>query len=239
MVEQTETKVGLISCSGEEIPEGTLSRVAVRLVLEKLRPGRTVTLCLPLFLSGNAGEREFARKHPTIAVDGCGKLCALSGTEKYSGKCDGVVVVSELLAQWGEKEPVSRRQLDERGWKLAWRLAETIAERVDELLARANAVPQADAPPAEDAASCACACRGGALESGILEIGGRVQEVACLPAILDMASSKQGQSLEDGVAEVVRQVHVYNGPLDHVDAVVLQDALKGALAAHVAREVTH
>ena len=54
-------KVGLISCSGEELPEGTVTRRAVRKVLETLRPDDTVTLCLPLFLAGGEGERAFAR----------------------------------------------------------------------------------------------------------------------------------------------------------------------------------
>ena len=76
------SKVGIISCSGEEIPEGTVARQAVRRVLEALRPQQTVTLCLPLFLAGEEGERRFAREHPTITVDGCSKLCAKRGTEK-------------------------------------------------------------------------------------------------------------------------------------------------------------
>ena len=37
-------KVGIISCSGEDLCEGTISRLAVRKVLEELRPGRAVTL---------------------------------------------------------------------------------------------------------------------------------------------------------------------------------------------------
>ena len=53
--------------------------------LEGLRPQQTVTLCLPLFLAGEGGERRFASEHPTITVDGCDKLCAKRGTEKYSG----------------------------------------------------------------------------------------------------------------------------------------------------------
>ena len=32
------TKVGILSCSGEAIPEGTISRLATRRVLELLRP---------------------------------------------------------------------------------------------------------------------------------------------------------------------------------------------------------
>ena len=43
-------KVGLISCSGEELQEGTISRLAVRKVIDTLRPGKVVTICLPLFL---------------------------------------------------------------------------------------------------------------------------------------------------------------------------------------------
>ena len=69
-------KIGLISCSGEEMPEGTVTRRAVRKVLETLRPNDTVTLCLPLFLAGGEGERAFARHYPTIAVDGCSKSAA-------------------------------------------------------------------------------------------------------------------------------------------------------------------
>ena len=70
------TKVGIISCSGEAIPEGTISRLATRRVLELLRPNATVTLCLPLFLAGNEAERSFAKTHPTITIDGCEKQCA-------------------------------------------------------------------------------------------------------------------------------------------------------------------
>src|SRR5512136_2358750 len=90
-------KVGLVSCSGEELPEGTIARIATRLVLEKLRPDDTVTICLPLFLAGGAGERAFARMHPTITIDGCDLQCAARGTEKYSNRPAASVVVNELV----------------------------------------------------------------------------------------------------------------------------------------------
>lgn len=93
-------KVGIISCSGEEIPEGTISRIATRLVLEKLRPGETVTICLPLFLAGSEDERAFARVFPTITVDGCEKRCAEIGTKKYSGKPTATVVVTDILKKY-------------------------------------------------------------------------------------------------------------------------------------------
>ena len=90
-------KVGIISCSGEEIPEGTISRNAVRRVLESLRPHHAVTLCLPLFLAGNEGERNFARTHPVITIDGCDKQCARWGTEKHGGPVARALVVTDIL----------------------------------------------------------------------------------------------------------------------------------------------
>ena len=86
MPELPKKKVGIVSCSGEELPEGTVTRLAALRVLEQLRPGDTVTICLPLFLAGGEGDRAFARFYPTIAIDGCEKRCAARGTEMYSGK---------------------------------------------------------------------------------------------------------------------------------------------------------
>jgi hypothetical protein len=41
MPDLPRNKVGLISCSGEELAEGTVTRRAVRKVLETLRPDDT------------------------------------------------------------------------------------------------------------------------------------------------------------------------------------------------------
>jgi len=92
-----ELKVGVISCSGEECLGGTISRLATRKVLEELSFVSTVTLCLPLYLAGGKEERDFAKVFPTIAVDGCDKLCAKRSTEKYSGKINGSVDVSKII----------------------------------------------------------------------------------------------------------------------------------------------
>jgi len=60
MPELPRKKIGLVSCSGEETAEGTITRLATRNVLETLRPGDTVTICLPLFL---AGGKEIVPSH--------------------------------------------------------------------------------------------------------------------------------------------------------------------------------
>ena len=122
-------KVGVVSCSGECCSLGTLSRVAVRLAIEE-KYDQTVTICLPLFLAGEAGEHGFAKEHPTISVDGCGKLCAQKAITKYSRKPEESVNVEEMLNEWGENAPENRRVLDEHGVILAERLAKHLSERV-------------------------------------------------------------------------------------------------------------
>lgn len=129
-------KVGIVSCSGEDLPEGTISRIATRIVLEKLRPGDTVTICLPLFLAGSEDERAFARVFPTIAVDGCDKKCAEVGTKKYSGKPVATLVVSEIMKKYPELKAKSRDKLCAEEKKLAFKVAEEIAVKVDEVLGR-------------------------------------------------------------------------------------------------------
>jgi len=63
-------KVGVVSCSGECCSLGTLSRIATRRVLEDLKAGETVTICLPLFLAGDSGERMFAKQVTFLDDDG-------------------------------------------------------------------------------------------------------------------------------------------------------------------------
>ena len=127
-------KVGLISCSGEELPEGTVTRRAVRKVLETLRPDDTVTLCLPLFLAGGEGERSFARFYPTIAVDGCDKRCAARATEKYSAKPAASIVVTDVAEEKGCEAIGTARRLNAEGLRLTDEVAGKIVEETDRLL---------------------------------------------------------------------------------------------------------
>jgi len=129
-------KVGLIACSGEEWPEGTVTRRAVRRVLETLRPDDTVTLCLPLFLAGGEGERAFARHYPTIAIDGCDKRCAARATEKYSAKPAGSIVVTDVAEETGCGAIGTARRLNEAGLRLSNVVAEKIVAETDRLLKR-------------------------------------------------------------------------------------------------------
>ncbi len=134
MLDVIQPKVGIVSCSGEELPEGTVARLATLKVLHELRPGRTVTICLPLFLAGGEGDREFARNHPTITVDGCDLRCAANGTATYSGKPTASVVVSEVVAAAGLPPPGCRRRPSEADRRVVTLVAKRIAQLVDEVL---------------------------------------------------------------------------------------------------------
>lgn len=130
-----DLQIGVISCSGEEILGGTIARMATRKVMENLRVGKVVSLCLPLYIAGGEEERNFAKEFPVIAVDGCDKACAKRATLKYSGEVKDIIVISDLL---GENvvlsNTVSARDLTEEHYKMADIVAEEICKKVDAII---------------------------------------------------------------------------------------------------------
>lgn len=166
---QAVPKVGIISCSGEELAEGTISRLAARRVLEGLRPQQTVTLCLPLFLAGEPGERQFAKEHPTITVDGCSELCAKRGTEQHSGRVSRSLVVSDILGDRVKACHRSARDANEADEQAVWIVAERIAAEVDTLIASRDSLPDCEIAPSANSARCAC---GAPAPGGTVEIRG-------------------------------------------------------------------
>ncbi len=197
------TKVGIISCSGEAIPEGTISRLATRRVLELLRPDVTVTLCLPLFLSGNDGERNFARTHPTITIDGCSKQCARWGTEKHSGPVSGALVVSDILGTETSSCHRSSRDASPVDKEAIWAVAERIATEVDTVLA--ELAPRDAAVVEISTAQCACSRP---LLGGQLTIKGKTVSIPGLPLIFEQCAER-GIPSDDGAAllDVVKIYH--------------------------------
>lgn len=226
------TKVGIISCSGEEIPGGALSRLATRRVLELLRPQSTVTLCLPLFLAGEEQERRFARQHPTITVDGCDKLCAKRGTEQYSGQVAASLVVSDILGDRVARCHRSLRDYDKADEEAVWILAERIAAEVDALAATAPAEQPTDAPKAT---SCGCSC-GSPPPEGNLKLNGETVNVNGLPLIFDhlfKQGLKPGEGCADRVLETVRIYHEIQEDKEQL----YRDALAIAYQEHYDRQM--
>lgn len=209
MPDMPQKKVGLISCSGEDLPCGTVAREATLLVLERLRPHHTVTLCLPLFLAGEERERAFARFFPTIAVDGCDKRCAARATEKYSAPPAASVVVDEIQAERGLPPATRVRGADPARAALAEATAEILAREVDRLLGRAPDAPIPEADQGRPAAG-GCAC-GSGVPTLRLEVQGERFALLALPAIFDRLAGQgvapDGETTADTLLE---QARIYN-----------------------------
>lgn len=131
-IENKSKKVGIVSCSGEDLPEGSISRLATLEVLLKRKSLETTTICLPLFIAGGEGDRLFAKNYPTITVDGCDKLCAKRATEKYSGKVSHSINVKDYIKD--SPKPVNRRNLNKHEKEIANKVADEISKKVEEIL---------------------------------------------------------------------------------------------------------
>ena len=130
----SDSKIGVLSCSGEECLGGTIARLATRKMLEKLRKDKTVTLCLPLYLAGGEEERSFAKDYPVITVDGCRKCCAKRATEKYSGKVSDTVIVSDVLGEDAAlSKIVSSKDLKKEHYQMVDKVADEICQKFDKI----------------------------------------------------------------------------------------------------------
>ena len=213
MSEILESKVGVVACSGEELAEGTVARLAALKVLNELRPRDTVTICLPLFLAGGAGDRAFAKLHPTITVDGCDLRCAARATEKYSSKPAASVVVNELVAQAGLAKPEGRRRLNAAGQQAVALTAERMSRLVDQALGKeAGTSPDGEAElhePEGEHREATCAC-GSGVPVTQLTINGQMVEVVALPLIFrSFREAGRGQE-EQSKRELFETVKIYN-----------------------------
>lgn len=206
-----ERKVGIVACSGEEIAEGTVSRLAALKVLHEYRRGETVTICLPLFLAGGDGDRAFAKVNPTITIDGCDLKCAFHGTSKYSNKPAGSIVVSELAAEHGITGIQGCRCLNEAGKKAVDITAEKLAQLVDKVLGREGRPLELvgdEEPASEPEAVGGCSC-GSGIPVKHLTIGGNTVEVIALPLIFDKLREDKVPPA-DVSAKLLETVKVYN-----------------------------
>ena len=212
MPDLPKKKVGIVACSGEEMAEGTVTRLAALRVLEQLRPNETVTICLPLFLAGGEGDRAFGRFYPTIAIDGCDKRCAARGTEMYSGKPAASIVVTDLIQadQLG-----TARRLSDAGMQAVSAIAEQVAQQVDELLGvqwdRKQGRPSKEAQPAEglEAKIATCSC-GSGIPIQQVQVDGQEVTFIALPLIFEQFHDAGKLPGDCTTAELMETVKVYN-----------------------------
>lgn len=211
MPDLPQKKVGIVACSGEELPEGTVTRLAALKVLEQLRPADTVTICLPLFLAGGEGDRAFARFYPTIAIDGCEKRCAARATEMYSGKPAASVVVSDLVAEHDLSQPEGQRRLNDSGMQAVEITAERVAGRVGELLGKKwsrRAGEFIESEP-QEAVQATCSC-GSGIPIQKVAVNGQEVTLVALPLIFQQFH-EAGKTPGDAVVrELLETVKIYN-----------------------------
>jgi len=207
-------KVGIVSCSGEEIPEGTVTRLVALKVLEELRPADTVTICLPLFLAGGEADRAFAKFYPTIAIDGCDRRCAARGTEMYSGKPAASIVVSELVAKKGLEKPQGKRRLNDAGLHAVDVLAVQAAGLVDGLLQThwnrtTGAQEGTGLPVVQTPIQATCSCGSGIPVQDIV-VNGQTVTLIALPLIFRQLFDAGKPASAETAQELLETVKVYN-----------------------------
>ncbi len=236
MSELLERKVGIVSCSGEELAEGTVARLAALKVLNELRPKDTVTICLPLFLAGGAGDRAFAKLHPTITVDGCDLRCAARATEKYSSKPAASLVVNEVVSEAGLEKPEGRRRLNAAGQEAVRLTAEKLAALVDQALG--NGKSASGSSQAAEAASegeqreATCSCGSGVAVTK-LNIVGQSVELIALPLVFRhfrqerLAAGGPSPKLDEQTANnIFEAVKIYNSVPAELEAAYREAVLR-------------
>jgi uncharacterized metal-binding protein len=219
MVELPKIKVGIIACSGEELAEGTVTRLAALKVLEHLRPADTVTICLPLFLAGGEGDRAFARFYPTIAVDGCELRCAARATEMYSGKPAASLVVRDLVNEKSLGQPEGKRRLNPAGRQAVEATADGIVFIVDRLLEQrwdrrrgemikpemVEVLPAAGSEPG--GTTCAC---GSGIPVQRISVEGQEITLVALPIIFQQFREARKEPGDATLREMMDTVKIYN-----------------------------
>jgi hypothetical protein len=237
MVDLPKKKVGIIACSGEELPEGTITRLAALRVLEQLRPADTVTICLPLFLAGGEGDRAFAKFYPTISIDGCDLRCAERATAKYSNQPVASFRVNDVIAEHHLPPPAGKRRLDKVGLQAVDILAEQVAGKVDELLnvkwnrsegqvIEPETMAILDAGPGDELDVATCACGSGIPIQKIV-VGGEVVTIVGLPLILQQFTEAEKFPDEQNLGELMETVKIYN-PIPAGEEGAYRDSLRSA-----------
>ncbi len=212
MVDLPQKKVGIVACSGEELAEGTVTRLAALKVLEQLRPKDTVTICLPLFLAGGEGDRAFARFYPTVALDGCDRRCAARATELYSGKPAASIVVAELLR---DRSLGTARRLNETGRQaVEWTVEHTV-ELVDDFLDKkwdrraGEFIAEAPVTEVEEPVAATCSC-GSGIPVQTISINGEAVTLIALPAIFQQFHDQGKLAIHEVTLELLGMVKIYN-----------------------------
>ena len=127
-----DKKVAIVACTGMGKALGTLARQVAYKVVDELRTGKTVLICIPSLSAGVGEHKRLLQKYPSIILDGCVERCATKIISKNKGMMRAKVFLPQMIAKYGLK-PLSRTDLGEEGEMLVARVAEEVAGLVDQL----------------------------------------------------------------------------------------------------------
>jgi glycine cleavage system H protein len=130
-----EDKVAVIPCAGMDKALGSVARACAFIVVEKLRPDKTVLICIPPLVAGVKPYSEILKTHPSIPIDGCAERCATKIAVKNGARIKARVLIPESVQKHNLK-PKSASDIGPEGEKLAEKLAKEIAIEIDRLLGK-------------------------------------------------------------------------------------------------------
>jgi glycine cleavage system H protein len=130
-----EDKVAVIPCAGMDKALGSVARACAFEVVEKLRPGKAVLVCIPPLVAGVKSYSEIVKRYPSIPIDGCAERCATKIAVKNGARIKGRILIPEC-AQKHNLKPKSASDIGSDGEKLVEKLAGEIATEIDKLLGK-------------------------------------------------------------------------------------------------------
>lgn len=133
---QTQKKVVVLACSGIGKTYGAVAREIVYEIIERARPGVTVTACLPLLVIEDPDAKRLVSDNPVITIDGCPKSCAEKSVASLGVKVAKTYQVINLYKEHKDLKPDGIVELNEAGKKLAAVAADEMAQTIDELAAQ-------------------------------------------------------------------------------------------------------
>ena len=135
----TEEKVYILPCSGIGKVFGSIGREAAYIVVNELAKDKTELACLPLIVKGKKELIDDIRANKIICIDGCPLKCSYNDVMEAVGKVDEAYLSTGVVKKNRDLKPEKEIiPIGENTKQLARKLAEEIAEKVEELLCSQN-----------------------------------------------------------------------------------------------------
>lgn len=130
---EKQKRVVVLACSGIGKVYGALARETAYELVERVRPGVTSLICLPLLVINDPEAGRLVTQNPVMTIDGCPRDCAKKSVEALGKKVDRPIQVIKFYTAHKDLKPEGIAKLNVAGQKLAMVAADELAGEVDEL----------------------------------------------------------------------------------------------------------